>query len=326
MAALEYPRDSGERLGSLDSVPDWRYHPCSLISPLGAQLSRIEVVETNEEIPVPPAVQAIKTRLEPHTKPGSFYDGRFQSVTDIGIGPLGTVHVETKRTSNFAFAAAAYVFRNNETENPVRPFAVQATVFSRNRKKILLEKRLHSLDYRGTRTTIGGALLPEETNIERVLIDRIAAKSKHGDELYVPDLTEDQITPIGIVRDNILNAYCAAYMITLTDEQYGRALGFAEEDSEKREDNTRNRYYFELDVDAIDEKLDSLWRWEPSTFANILYALVASGNRTPEEAREILKRAEMKLRNQPMAYTYPAERILGLEKKGEISGFTTQST
>lgn len=304
-------RNRSEHLGSLDSVPDWRYHPCSLITPLGMRLSRIEVVEVDEEIQIPPTVEAIKAKLEPHAMPGTFFDGPFPSVANMKIGSHGTISVETKKTSNFAFVAAAYAFRDNESENPVRPFAALATVFSPDRKKILLERRLHSLDHAGTRTTYGGALRPGERDIKRTLIERIAAKSKHNDELYIPELTEEQIAPTGITRDNTINAYCAAYMITLTNNQYARASNFAGKDSLKKGDGTRNRYYFELDVDTIDEKLDSLWRWEPNTFASILYALVASGNRTPEEAQTILAKAEKRLQDKPMTYTYPAERILG---------------
>lgn len=315
MASIEKPPTS-EHIVDLHEVPDWRYHPCSLITPLAEMCARIEVNETNEDVLVPPEVEVIKAQLELHSKPGSFFDGPFPGVTGIKMDSGGIIRIDTKKTGNFAFVAAAYAFRDNESENPVRPFAVQATVFSPDKKKILLERRLHSLDHAGTRTTpVSGALKPGEIDIERVIIDRIAAKSKHGDELYVSDLTEEQITPTGITRDNILNVYCAAYMVMLTEEQYERARDFAEIDSEKKEDGTRNRYYFEIDVDTIDEKLDSLWRWEPSTYANILYALVASGNRTPEEVQIILSKAEKGLMNKPMTYTYPAEQRL--RKSGE---------
>lgn len=303
---------TSERTVDLHKVPDWRRHPCSLVTPLREACAHIEVNEINEDIPLLPEAEIIKAQLELHSKPGSFFDGPFPGVTGIKMDSGGSIRIDTKKTGNFAFVASAYAFRDNESKNPVRPLAVQATVFSPDRKKILLERRLHSLDHAGTRTTsVTGVLKPGETNIERVIIDRIAAKSKHGDEVYVPDLTEEQITPTGITRDNILNVYCAAYMITLTTEQYERACDFAEIDSEKKDDGTRNRYYFELDVDTIDEKLDSLWRWEPSTYANILYALVASGNRTPEEAQEMLLMAEKGLTDKPMTYSYPAEQILG---------------
>lgn len=313
MVAFEDSSNPSERIVSLDSVPDWHEHPCSLMTPLGAKLSHVEVVERSEEVPLPLAVEAIKKQLEPHEKPGVFFDGPLHGVVGIEMRPQGTVRIETKKTSNFAFTAAAYAFKDNESRNPVRPLGIQATVFSPDKKKILLEKRLHSQDHGGTRTTFGGALKLGETDIEKTLANRIAGKSKHEDEWYIPDLSEEQITPTGIIRDNILNACNAAYMITLTKEQYERARDFAKIDSAKGDSGTRERYYFELDVDTIDEKLDSLWRWEPSTLANILYALVASGNRAPEEAQAIFTKAEEKLKERPMTYTYPAERILGSE-------------
>lgn len=286
------------------NVPDWRYEPGTPLSEPGEEVKGFSVLHTPEATRIPQEVLELRKHLEGQDSK-TFFNGPLVNVEAVEIKD-GEITIKTKETSLFDYIASDYYFHDNQGENPIRPLAVQATLFSPGGKRIILERRSKTLtDMPDKLTEFGGALRPGETDLIKATQERL--EKKWG--LKVP---RESIIPTSIVRENVNNIYCANFVVELPEDVYQEAKGKALQAMRKKE-----RMFYEISTDEAINSVEKIFlgkrditQWEPLGYYNILYALVRRGLRKKEDIRKLLGKAKELSKERPFKYTYPMEKYL----------------
>lgn len=289
---------------SIKDVPDWHYEPGMPLTEFGEEIKEFSVLHIPEIINLPQEVLDLRKNLE-GKESKTFFNGpmvNVEAVTDKD----GEIIIETKETNLFNYIVSDYYFRNNQNENPIRPLAVQATLFSPGGDKIIIEKRSKALtDMPDKLTEFGGALKPGETDLIKAIQERLEKK-------WELKISREEIKPSGLVRENVNNIYCACFAVELSEEIYKEAKERARQAMRKKE-----KMFYEVSTDEAVKSVEKIFlgkrdisQWEPLGYYNILYALVNRGLRKKEEIEELLDKSKDLAREKPFQYTYPMEKYL----------------
>lgn len=288
---------------ALDTVPDWHYEPGTGLWEFGRPLDQINLSHRSETVPVPDEVLNLRKNVELHERP-DFFSGPFANVEHVRLTEHG-VALETAETDFFTYLASAYYYRDQVGENPIRPLGVQATIFSPDGKKIVLERRPESLaDFPNKLSVFGGALKPQEVPDNAIL-------SILNRKLQL-DLQPDQVHASGLVRENINNIYCVTYTITLTKSQYAQG-----HDRAVSANRSGKRKLYQVQAREAEASIEHMFlgkrpisEWDPNAYFNILYALGSTGNRSREQLEALTTSTKQRLKDHPLTYTYPLEQYL----------------
>jgi len=293
-----------ERSIPMDVMPDWRKEPGTGLWEFGKKIEAISVAHAPETIEIPENIKEISKKLSNKETP-TFFNGPFANVEAVRFTTDNRILIDTKETNLFSYLAASYANREHMGDNPIRPLAAQATVFSPDGKKIVLERRSNDLtDFPGKLSVFGGALKPGESPEQRIV--EIINK-KLG-----LDIAPDQVTATGLCRENINNIFCALFSIRLNENQYEDGKHRAKEKMKSKE-----RMFYQVSAEKATESIERIFlgkrditEWEPNAFYNILYALAANGLRTKDDIEKILQRTREKLQSKPFSYIYPIQKHL----------------
>jgi len=288
----------------IEEVPNWHFEAGTPLWELGKKVEEISVVHESTKIELPPEVEELKKNLDEHISP-TFFNGPFVNTEGVSFSG-NSIKIETKETDLFSYVTADYFYRDKQSKNPIRPLAVQATLFSPGGDKIILERKSKDLtDMPGKLTVFGGALKPGEIDFKKAIGERLNKK-------WGVEIKEENIIPTGICRENINNIYCPLFMVELTPEQYEERKKWARELM-----RAKKKMFYEVATDKSSQSIEKILlgkrdisQWDPLGYHNILYALVARGLRTPEEVKELLKKAKEKAKEKPFEYKYPMEKYL----------------
>jgi hypothetical protein len=287
----------------LTEVADWHREPGTGLWSFGNELSSVRVDQDSATVPVDQETLALRVNVAQHETP-TFFSGKFANVEGITLTEHG-VQIQTSETDFFTYMASAYRHRDNVGQNPIRPLAVQATLFSPDRERMVIERRPASLaDNPEKLSVFGGALKPnDEPNASILAI----LNRKLG-----LDLQPDQVKISGLVRENIDNIYCLTYSITLNEQQFvdGRERATAA-------NRSGERMFYQVNTADTRKSIEQLFggkrpipEWDPNAYFNILYGLDAEKKRTPEELDEMVEQMKQYMSEHPMDYTYPIEKYL----------------
>lgn len=293
-----------EKFISIRDVPDWHYEPGTLMTEIGEKIKEFSILRTSEIVSLPQEVLDLRKNFE-GKESKTFFNGPFVNVEAI-TDKNGEIIIETKETSLFDYIASDYYYRNNQSENPIRPLAVQATLFSPGGDRIIIERRSKALtDMPDKLTEFGGALKPGETDLIKAMQERL--EKKWG--LKIP---REEIKPTGLARENVNNIYCACFAVELSEEIYKEAKERAKQAMRKKE-----KMFYEVSTDEAVKSIEKIFlgkrdvsQWEPLGYYNILYALANRGLRKKEEIKELLDKAKNLALKRPFEYTYPMEKYL----------------
>src|SRR3989338_1366039 len=266
-------------------VPRERQEQALLFGPLtrfGERDFRFTVRQSDRQGKLPEEVASLKEKLEIRTDL-PFYNGPFINVEHIGISGR-SIEVECTVTDNFSYVAAAYAFRGHQEDNPIRPLAVQTSVFSPGAKKLILRKRPAEVtDMAGSIDTFGGALVPGE-------LDLFAAMQKRLQNKWGVTVPDEKIISTGVGYSDVSNVVCPFFMVELDEEQYQERRTLAREAMRKGEAT-----YYEISLDNPIENLRKhlfgkrdITKCEAFSFYNVLYALSARGMISQEQVKELL--------------------------------------
>jgi len=294
----------GDEKVSMKEVPNWHFETGTPLWELGKKVEEISIMHEPIKIELPPEVEELKKNLDKYVSP-TFFNGPFVNTEDIDFSG-NSIKIGTKETDLFSYVAADYFYRDKQSENPIRPLAVQATLFSPGGDKIILERRSKDLtDMPGKLTVFGGALKPGEIDFKKAIGERLNKK-------WGVEIKEENIIPTGICRENVNNIYCSLFMAELTSEQYEERKKWA-----RKLMRAKKKMFYEVATDKSSQSIEKILlgkrdisQWDPLGYYNILYALVARGLRTPEEVKELLKKAKEKAKEKPFEYKYPMEKYL----------------
>lgn len=193
--------------------------------------------------------------------------------------------------------------------------AVQATVFTPDRQRMIWEVRNRNLtDWPGAITVAGGAVKPEETaDLQHTMAEKL--RDKYG----VKELQDDQVKPSGIVFETVNGILCVTYSVVLNQNQY--TVERAKYDLARSSGNARKLALIDTKPESIEEMMSNkrtMNMWDPSGFYNVHYALAAEGLRTPEQIEALLASEKALLHEKSLKgeiqYTYPMERYLKFAK------------
>lgn len=291
---------------NLMEVPNWHTEPGTGLWPFGQSIENIDLRHEEIEAFVDPEIIELRKKVEVHQTP-TFFSGPFANVEHISLGENG-ISIETSGTDFFTYLAAAYSFRDRQGQNPIRPLAVQATLFSPDGERMIIERRPETLaDNPNKLSVFGGALKPTEdptASIQAIINRKLGL-----------DVGADQIKPSGLVRENIDNIYCLTYSIRLNNRQFsdGRERATAA-------NRTSERMFYQISTNAARGSIESMFQekrpipeWDPNAYYSILYALDAQGKRTADQLEDMVRQTHDYMRNHPMSYTYPMEKYLPSE-------------
>lgn len=296
-----------EKSVPMDDVPDWRKEPGTGLWEFGKKIEAISIAHTPVTVEISEEINELSKKLAGKETP-TFFNGPFANVEAVRFTADNRILINTKETNLFSYLAASYANRDHMGDNPIRPLATQATLFSPDGKKIILEKRSKDLtDFPGKLSVFGGALKPGEDPEHRIV--EIVNK-KLG-----LDITPDQVTATGLCRENINNIFCALFAIRLNKDQY--------EDGERRAKEkmkSKERMFYQASAEEATKSIErillgkrDITEWDPNAFYNVLYALAANGLRSKEEIEEILRRTRENMRSKPISYTYPIQKHLNID-------------
>lgn len=284
----------------LGEVPNWHYEPVSLLWPLDKKPSGITVNSTEKTVVVPQEVQRLRD-LIPVT-PTSF-PGPLANTDSITFTQEGGIEIKSSEIDFFTYKAAAYNFRNEQGENPVRPLSVQATLVTPDGKIIAERRPLDLEDFPGTLSVFGGSINPEGAKNPTETLKAMLEKKQRL------KLETDQLEPTGIGRDNVNNVFTIFYIVRLKP---GQAEGLLEKFLEERKQGEKVFYVVSANssLGYIERLLQhrDVSRWNPLGYANLLYALAYTGQRSPEEVKDLFEKTG-KLKK-PLEYTYSMEQHL----------------
>lgn len=293
-----------ERIIPIKDVPDWCYEPGTLLTEIGEKIKEFSVVHTSGVISLPQGVLDLRKNLEGRESK-TFFNGPLVNVEAI-TDKEGEIVIETKETSLFDYIASDYYFRNNQKENPIRPLAVQATLFSPGGDRIIIERRSKALtDMPDKLTEFGGALKPGETDLIKAMQERLEKK-------WGLKISRGEIRPTGLVRENVNNIYCACFAVETPEEIYREAKKRAKQTMREKE-----KMFYEVSTDEAVKSIEKIFlgkrdvsQWEPLSYYNILYALKNRGLRRKEEIEELLQKGKELAKERPFQYIYPMEKYL----------------
>lgn len=301
--------NSGEEIAqevSLLKVPDWHLEPGDPLTEFGMNIRDFEVQESAETVPVPDEISDLTKKLEDR-QTSTFYRGKFASVDELRAEG-DVVRISTRETDSFSYVAASYFYGKSgeQDKNPIRPLAVQASVFSPGGKTLIIERRAKNLtDMPDKLNVFGGALRPGEIDLRKAMAARL--KNKWG-----ADIPEKDLIPTGVGRENVNNIICPFFTVELSSETYAERKKWA-----RGEMRGGNKMFYEVSMERPLESIRKLYlgkrdinTWEPLSFYNVLYAMVTRGLITTEEVKKLLEEVKEEEKKRPMQYAYPMEKYL----------------
>lgn len=302
---FEDPTNIGQKPKELlCEVPDWHVEPGTPLSEFGNCGFKIEVEHKDQKITLPPEAQRLKLLLEQRANL-PFFNGSFANVEEVKLDGKN-IQIDTRSTDCFSYIAASYAYRDNQTDNPIRPLAVQASVFTPDGEKMILERRSEDVtEYPGALSVFGGALTQEETDLKVAMAKRL--REKWGVEIG----TED-IIPTGLARANSLNIICPFFMVQLDQDQYQERRVWARQTMREG-----SKLFYEVSIKDTFEAVKKLLlgkrdisKWVPLGFYNILYALSARELLTASQVNELLSATREKTQKNPLQYKFTMEQYL----------------
>ncbi len=287
----------------LQDVPDWRRTPASGVWEFGKKLETVTVANRQEIAAVTPKIREIRTHLEKN-QTEKFFGGPLANVEHIALSD-NEIRLETSSTDFFTYLSAAYAYREHQGDNPIRPLAAQATLFSPDGSRMIIERRPEMLADNPGKLSVFGSGLKPGANPNEAILEALNFK------LHL-DLLPAQIRPSGLVRDNINNIYCITYSVRLDEEQFSTGRQRATTANRSGE-----RMFYQVSTDETKRSIERLFggkrpisEWDPNAYYNILYALASEAKRSPEELQLLVEQTDAYMQTHPMEYTYPMEKYL----------------
>lgn len=195
----------------MDNVPDWHKEPGTGLWEFGKKIETISVAHTLEMVEVPEEVNELSKKLG-EKETSTFFNGPFANVEAVRFSADNRILIDTKETNFIYISPLPTRTANILGDNPVRPLAVQATLFSPDGKKIILEKRSKDLtDFPGKLSVFGGVLKPGKSP-EQQIVEIVNKK-------LGLDIASEQVSATGICRKNINNILCSLFAIRLNENQ-----------------------------------------------------------------------------------------------------------
>ncbi len=293
-----------EKIIPMKDVPDWRFEPAAPLWEFGKKVDNFEILHSSEIVSVSPEIAELKEKLKIHESK-TFFNGPFINIEGVSF-KNNDIILKTKETDLFSYIAADYFYRDHQKDNPIRPLAVQSTIFSPGCDKIIIERRSKALtDMPDKLTVFGGALKLGEFDLKKAAQERLNKK-------WGLNVGENELTPTGFCRENVNNIYCAFYATELGEEQYKERKKWAREKMRAGE-----KMFYEVSTSEAVKSIEKILlgkrditEWEPLGYYNILYALASRGLRSKEEIENLLIMAKEKIKEKQFKYIYPMEKYL----------------
>lgn len=292
-------------------VPNWHGGETGFPLTEFGQRPIILVNQVNDHIGVPPENDWMLAILNNQTT-ATFFNGPYATVRGLEI--VGnTVNIEAAETGSFDYIVSSYLCRDDQAHNPIMPLAVQATIFTPDKKHIVWELRDKNLtDWPGALTVAGGAVKPSETvDLSGTMAGKLRTKYN------ISGLPDEQVRESGVVFETVNGIVCVTYSVVLTEDQYNKAKETYKAD--KVQGKARKLVLIDPTSASIEQMFlnkRSMEKWDPNGFFNVLYALAAEGLRTPQQINELLEKVRALMHEKAAAgeiqYTYPMERYLNL--------------
>lgn len=282
----------------------------SLISPLNLKGLEIRVTPIDKIQNAEQQNQEIAEFINIHQPPGS-WDGEYANVFVISTDPNNpnVFELVVGKTTSTQYLTSASANRDDQSKNPICPLAVQATLFTPDKKAIIIERKSLdpsvAQDNRGQLTEFGGAVnSTQATNLHEAL--RLRLEKKYG----LVGITSDQILPTGLAADTRSKILCTMNSVEINEDQYSGLKNSAQK---------RDSTVLELSTDGDEiEKffLQNGWdSWDPNGLLNIMYSLVYNGIRTESQVLELMSNMDSLAflnmqKNGPPKYDYPKDFVL----------------
>ncbi|XOU94770.1 MAG: hypothetical protein ACNFW9_01755 [Candidatus Kerfeldbacteria bacterium] len=274
--------------------------PATPIIEFGANINNTEISHTDETTPLSPEAQELLEKLKEAIDDKSElqpFNGQLANVDTFNIKD-GNLKLRTSNTDYYSYLSSSFAHREDHAENPIRPLAVSATLISPD-GKIVTEERTGVTELEGKFAVFGGSLKPGEKP-EEAIADRL--KNKLG-----LDIKPENIILTGADQENLQNIVEIFYMIKLEEGQLDKL-----KTSKDNQDKKFTEFSINQDLKDIENHFHQkdITDWNPSSFYNIMYTLIKSGHRTPEEIKNIIEPLRKKIARKPFRYKYPIEKIL----------------
>ena len=278
--------------------------PATPLVEFGDNLESTEIYHTDEETPLSPKAEELLTKLKKSTTENhdpKLFNGELVNVDDFNIKD-GKLELHTSNTDYFSYLSSSFAHRENHAENTIRPLAVSATLRSPD-GKIIVEERSGVTELKGKLAVFGGAMKPGEKP-EEAIAERL--KRKMG-----LDIKPENIVLTGADQENLQNIIEIFYMVQLEPGQLEQLKSKFDESSNDQPKKF-TEFYLDQNLQDIEGHFhkNDITDWNPSSFYNVMYALIKNGNRTSEEVKKISDPLRRKINRKPFRYKYPYEQIV----------------
>ncbi|MFA4930466.1 MAG: NUDIX domain-containing protein [Patescibacteria group bacterium] len=279
--------------------------PATPLIEFGTPINTVDQHYSDETTPLSPQaeklLQALTATLRrDHGEPNPF-NGELINVDGYSF-LNGKLDLQTSKTDYYSYLASSYAHREDQQENSVRPLAVSATLLSPE-GKILVEERSGVTELEGKLAVFGGAMKPGEKP-EEAIAERL--KRKMGLEIQ-----PENIYLTGADQENLQNIFEIFYLVKLERGQLEQLKSRFQEPMNKIQKKF-SEFSVNQDLHEIEDHFHNkdITDWNPSSFYNIMYALIKNGDRTPEEVSKIVEYLRKKITRKPFRYKYPYEQIV----------------
>lgn len=218
----------------------------------------------------------------------------------------GTLNLKLSNVHFFDYLTASQFFRYENSENPIRPLAVQATVLSADGERLFLKRRFNgprSNDFPGKIDLFGGSMNPQITDPDAKIIELF--QKKWGLTIH-----QEQVTRTGADWERVNNIICIFYVIRLTEEQetlFRSSRGdhlITPEQFLHEKGHEDHEVYTEIPQEAILRFMigvETIHGWNPTAYTNMVYAL-AQGKMEWANINAIVDATHKRLEKQAFVY------------------------
>jgi hypothetical protein len=299
----------------MKELPDWHYEPSTPLWEMKGELVPKVVIQYAKKEIQPPynKFPELKEERDKIKEDENNFNGPIANVEGVNISSRG-IEIKTSTARFLDYTASSNYFRekNIQKENPIRPLATQAVFLTPDNEIIFARRSNQVFDFPNSLSEFGGVLKPDKTDVISSLAEILEKK-------LAIKLDRSQFQIVGMERENVNNIFHIFQLVRLTKEQTESLLLKFKElrkniVEKERSPTTRKEKLKETELlykVSTKENLGHIERilrhfnikvWNPAAYTNILYALLASKLRTPEQILKLSDDVHEDLKKIPFEY------------------------